>query len=188
MKETIDFKQKFLPEYDFFEFLDPESKVKLLIQEACRTVTEGKPGFLRAMKVQSILLEVIYMLLQSEQVEGNLYTVEHDEYITDFTSRVNGYMREHLAEKLSVKKLAQYMHVSEAQMFKRYKKETGLSPMKQLTLMRVDKAKSLVMQGIPLDYTAVQTGFYDAFHLSKTFKKFEGFSPREYIKNLSGQH
>ncbi len=186
MEEAGEFTHKFPLQYDFFEFLDPEDKVKSMMQEACKLASELSPGILRDMRSQSILLHVLYILLQSEHIQDNLYTVKQSSRETDFTSQINTYMRKRLAEKISVAEIARYMHASEIQIFKRYKKENGISPMKQLARMRIEKAKSLIVRGISLDYVAEQTGFYDAFHLTKTFKRLEGISPREYREKVAG--
>jgi AraC-like DNA-binding protein len=60
--------------------------------------------------------------------------------------------------------------------------ETGESPMMTLTRMRIHLAKTLLLQGHRLKLVADQTGFWDQYHLSKTFKQHEGISPREFCR------
>jgi len=46
----------------------------------------------------------------------------------------------------------------------------------------MDFAKSLLLKGEKLITIAEMTGFYDEYHLSKTFKKQTGLSPRTFKK------
>ena len=94
-------------------------------------------------------------------------------------------MDAHVSEKISIGEIARHMNVSEVQLFKRYKKENGHPPMKKFVAMKIELAKLLMMRGVPMDCIAEQTGFYDAFHLSRTFRKVIGISPREYRKKFA---
>jgi transcriptional regulator GlxA family with amidase domain len=62
-----------------------------------------------------------------------------------------------------------------------YKRQTGLSPMAMLRRMRVEAVKShLMRERLTLEQIANETGFADAFHLSRTFKEVTGVSPRQF--------
>lgn len=95
--------------------------------------------------------------------------------------RVEEYFRTHLAEHIDVPLLARQVHMAPSALIRRYRLETGVPPMTALARMRVQVAKSLLVQGQTMKAIAAQLGFCDAFHFSKVFKKLEGMSPSEYL-------
>jgi len=49
--------------------------------------------------------------------------------------------------------------------------------------IRIEAAKAMLLRGsMTLDQISAKTGFADAFHLSRTFKKHEGCSPRAFLQ------
>ena len=96
-------------------------------------------------------------------------------------------MSRHLTERVAVTDVARHVHVSASSLSHRYREETGVTPMGRLIRMRIDLARALIVKGQPLKIVAEETGFSDAFHLSKTFKRLEGVSPREFLRNMGGR-
>ncbi len=58
-----------------------------------------------------------------------------------------------------------------------------VSPTTYRNMIRVNKAKPLLLAGIGISEVAEKVGFYDSCHFSKTFKKFAGMSPGEFAKS-----
>lgn len=56
-----------------------------------------------------------------------------------------------------------------------------VTPSKYRNIVRINKAKQLLLSGLTIEETAAQVGFFDAFHFSKTFKSIVGITPKEYI-------
>jgi AraC-like DNA-binding protein len=99
-----------------------------------------------------------------------------------FAEKVDDYLREHSAERLTLAGIARHLHVSPSTLSHRYRQEAGRSPMKRLIEIRIGMAKGLLFRGYPLKTIAEQTGFSDMYHLSKTFKRQEGVSPRAFLR------
>jgi transcriptional regulator GlxA family with amidase domain len=59
--------------------------------------------------------------------------------------------------------------------------------MAALAALRIELAKSLLLRGLKIETVASQTGFFDAFHLSKTFKNHTGLSPSEFRREMLRQ-
>ncbi len=59
----------------------------------------------------------------------------------------------------------------------------GVTPSEYRRMVRINRAKQLLLSGLTIDETAAEVGFYDSFHFSKTFKKFTGVSPGEYARS-----
>src|SRR5699024_3009968 len=94
--------------------------------------------------------------------------------------RVIIYMENHLAEQLSLEKLASEAQISKYQLIRQFRDETGVTPWKFLIAKRVDRVKEFLEDGKPLSQTAVETGFYDQSHMTKIFREETGYTPKEY--------
>lgn len=172
----------------YARFLDPEEKLGQTIRR-CAEIGErlGDSGF---WETQSMLCEMLHLLLNSRQTAGETYTIpmETDIAATPLLSdEVDAFLKERIAEKITLKDIARHLHVSISLLSHRYKEETGFSPISALIKLRINYSKSLLLKGYPLKAIAKQLGFVDAFYFSKTFKHIEGISPREFLKNPGRQ-
>jgi len=147
-------------------------------------VNRGEEGFWEA---QSLLCRALQLILGTRHVEGATFTVEGGDTITPKQSLVREleqFLNAHLGDKLHLQTVADHLHVSKSKLSHTCKLQTGEGPMAMLIRLRIRHAKSLLMKGLSLKDIARQLGFSDAFHLSKTFKKLEGVSPRDFLKAL----
>jgi len=65
------------------------------------------------------------------------------------------------------------------------KYELGTSPNEYILQQRIKRAKELLKENQSIKEVAFATGFSDTNHLIKTFKTFEGITPKNYQRNLS---
>jgi AraC-like DNA-binding protein len=144
----------------------------------------GDEGYWRA---QAMFFDLIDLLHRSEPVGKGLRRIteslpEPEE--SEFVRSVHEYLARRLAEPVTLEKLAKHLHVSPSTLSHRYHRETGDAPIGKLIRMRIDLARALIIRGHPLQAVADSTGFSDAFHLSKTFKRIEGVSPRGFLQRM----
>lgn len=180
------------PRARYGRFLDPEGQLGKLIEEVARIgCREEEHGFWQA---QAVFCTLIDLLLDSKPVEKETRSVKGViptvSAASDLVLAANTYLDEHLSEIITLPALAQHLRVSVSTLSHRYGRETGESPMSRLIRMRINLAKALITKGQPLKIVAESTGFSDAFHLSKTFKRIEGLSPKAYLqslRNIAGQ-
>jgi transcriptional regulator GlxA family with amidase domain len=99
---------------------------------------------------------------------------------------VHEYLRAQCARPLRLDEVARHFNVSVSTLCHRYQAETGESPMSARLRMRIELAKNLLLKGQTLKAVALDTGFCDPYHLSKTFKQLAGLSPRQFIVSLAG--
>ncbi len=95
------------------------------------------------------------------------------------------YIRQHLAENLSVDKLSALACMSKATFFRVFKREFGLTPVEYIIRERLGEAKRLLRQ--PLANVAdvcLRAGFNNLSHFQSLFKKYEGVTPGAYKKQL----
>jgi AraC-like DNA-binding protein len=87
-------------------------------------------------------------------------------------------------ENLSVAELAKKCGMSPPYFSSLFKKTFGIPPQRYIIRAKINAAIPLLMNNCTLDEIAEQLGFHDAFHLSKTFKRVIGCSPRQYKKQM----
>ena len=91
------------------------------------------------------------------------------------------WLEAHLAEKVTVDRLAAYMGYSRARLFTLFRERTGLSPNDYLQRIRIRKAKELLTSGNDSARTvAAACGFSDSRYFSHVFKQLTGDTPLGY--------
>ena len=131
----------------------------------------------------AFFLSIIAHLLRAEKQENTLIiTSAHPG--GDIVTFAHQYMRKRLGNSLQLAEIAAAVGMSVSGFAHNYKRQTGISPMTMLRRMRVETVKShLLRERLTLEQIAIETGFADAFHLSRTFKNITGLSPRQFRRN-----
>lgn len=165
----------------YVRLLDPGQRLGHRLERLLEIgLTLGAAGFADA---QVVFWEIIALLNSStirDRETRILPAEEAPPAVSGFLHSVRAYLHEHLAERVTREGLAHHLKVSVSALAHRYHHETGEALMATRTRMRIHVAKSLLMKGCPLKLIAGQTGFYDEFHLSRTFKRIEGVSARDF--------
>lgn len=98
--------------------------------------------------------------------------------VSERVAEMTRYLREHFDEPVTRNTLAQRFHISPQHINHLFKTELGTSPTALLHLERVKQAFLLIQnERLSVKEAAERTGFCDAYHLSKVFKKMYGFPP-----------
>ncbi|MDF2723914.1 MAG: Transcriptional regulator containing domain, AraC family [Paenibacillus sp.] len=91
------------------------------------------------------------------------------------------YIEENAEQQISLKQVADYAALSQAQFCRRFQAASGLSPMQYLTGIRLRKAESLLLEtAFSIDQIAVECGYQNGFYFSRVFSKAHGISPSKY--------
>ena len=73
-----------------------------------------------------------------------------------------------------------------------FKREYGVSIVQYWMHWRIAKARTLLLDGLPPKYVAVDLGFVDEAHLSRVFRKHQGLPPGAWVslyrRNTRGPH
>ena len=69
------------------------------------------------------------------------------------------------------------MALSEAQLYRLFKKETDMTVKEYITLRRIAEAKKLLRMGCSVKEAGFNSGFNDYQNFIKAFKKVEGYPP-----------
>jgi AraC-like DNA-binding protein len=99
---------------------------------------------------------------------------------SDLVRTVRGFLQTHMVEAISLGALARHSRVSLSTLTHEYRRETGETPMQTLAQLRLNQVKGLLLRRRRLKEIAELTGFADAFHVSRFFKRLTGQSPRQF--------
>lgn len=94
--------------------------------------------------------------------------------------RVREYLQDHYGEDVTLNRLAEIADLSSYYLSRVFKAEVGISLKQYQAQVRIDRAKTLISQGIPLQQVAIDTGFVDQSHLTHHFKRFVQTTPGQY--------
>lgn len=67
---------------------------------------------------------------------------------------------------------------------KRFTAGLGISPLGYLQFLKMERAKTLLRDGMSVRQTGVEIGMPDPYHFSKQFKHIVGMSPTAYLKHV----
>jgi AraC-like DNA-binding protein/ligand-binding sensor protein len=101
--------------------------------------------------------------------------------------KARNFIREHQQEDLHVGAVAKQLNMSVFYFCKVFKKATGLTFTEYLAQVRVTKAKNLLQNPhARITEVAFEAGFQSITHFNRSFKKFEGKSPKQYRAVILG--
>jgi AraC-like DNA-binding protein len=91
------------------------------------------------------------------------------------------YIYSHIHYRITIKELAEYLHISESYLSKLFHSEMGISLSKYIQDLKIEKAKNLLQYS---DYSIVDIANYLSFssqsHFIQVFQKKTGFTPHRY--------
>ena len=91
-------------------------------------------------------------------------------------------MDAHLAEKITLKVIANQFSVSVSTVTQLFQKKSETTFHNFVTLRRMERARSLILQGLPLESVGRAIGYRDHSTFYRAFRQTFGISPREFRK------
>ena len=166
---------------------DPNGLILAKLHAAAVVGTEkGAAGFWEAQAILCSLLQLLRQLAPA--AEGENLTTSPVTSPDSFVKKVGAFLSGRVGGSVSLAEIAKAVHVSPSTLSHRYAAESGRSPLAAFHAMRLEIARALLMQGLKLDAVAGQTGFCDAYHLSKAFSRHFAMSPADYRRRISSGH
>ncbi len=96
-------------------------------------------------------------------------------------ARTQHYIEQHFSEKITADDLAKLGYMSVSSLNRKFKSETGKTPIEYLIDVRIEHSKALLRrQNIPITEIAVRCGFSSSSHFSSCFASHTGVTPSEY--------
>lgn len=92
-------------------------------------------------------------------------------------------IQKHAFHSFDLKEIAAELGLSPVRFTQKFKADLGVNPLQYLTSLRLDKAKSLLLETtLTLDQIAECIGYQNGFYLSRIFIKHMGMPPSAYRK------
>lgn len=92
------------------------------------------------------------------------------------------YIKEHIDRNISISELAAFMGYSESYFSNSFKKQTGYAPNRYINMLKIERAKELIMYtNYSITEIADRLGYESVHYFSKVFKHITGMSPTNYI-------
>ena len=160
---------------------DPDGVILEHLHAAARAGGErGDAGFWEAQAALCSLLQVLQRVEPQGRGADAAMVPNAGPAVSVFVKEVNSHLAGRLNGRATLAAIAASMNVSPSTLAHRYAAESGQSPLSAFRRMRLDVARSLIVRGLKLEAVAAQTGFCDAYHLSKAFTRQFTVSPAAY--------
>ena len=131
-----------------------------------------------------------YETIQSLK-EGIAFLIERLSNLTDGDSsqdavqRAVNFILSNLSSDISVKEVAEHVHLNPEYFSKLFKKEMKENVKNYILRIKVDAAKDMLENpNIPVSIISLELGYYNFSHFTQMFKKHEGITPTEYRKRI----
>ncbi|MEZ2350341.1 helix-turn-helix domain-containing protein [Caballeronia sp. RCC_10] len=92
------------------------------------------------------------------------------------------YIESNFDKTVSLAQLADLSALSISRFATVFREQFGLSPYKYLCELRVRRAQTLLLAGVPGSVVATEVGFFDQSHLARHFKRLCGMTPSAFIE------
>jgi AraC-like DNA-binding protein len=152
------------------------SRAEALFKQVEYVLEEGDPGSNYAAGGFFRLLLAEYARINDAMTArsgAGSYTLESME-------RAARWLMVQYSQQISIEAMARQLGYHRTHLSKLFKQHTGLSPMNFLLNIRMERAKSLLLQPLTVEQVASSVGYRDALYFSKQFRKYFGMSPTQY--------
>lgn len=148
-------------------------------QRPCGQSVPGSPEALAAyFRMQSFLYEVAAAYLM-----GARQRVDAKAALLTYADQVRQEMNAHCDKPFDIEMLARQSGASPQRFYRAFRRMTGLSPHKYLTVLRLTRSLGLLATGLgSVAEVAHAVGYTDELYFSRLFKRAMGISPRQYIQ------
>lgn len=121
------------------------------------------------------------------EVCRNIQT-KKEESTMDIIKEAKLYIEQNYQKDILLDDVAKMLHLSSYYFSKQFKKRTGYNFIEYLTYVRIEKAKSLLLNSLKsIKEICLEVGYSDANYFSRTFKKNVGVSPTEYREKMDSK-
>lgn len=100
----------------------------------------------------------------------------------ELLDRAMAWLEAHQSHRFTLEDMARQLYVSKSTLSQTFHLRLGVSVHRYLTQRRLISAKSLILEGIPLEEVGTRMGFSDYSSFYRAFRQEYGISPRQFRK------
>lgn len=103
----------------------------------------------------------------------------------NLVDKTKSYIRKHIKQDFGLDEIAEYLHVSRSYLVKYFKKYSGETVMEYVLKIKMEHVLSLMKKGVfSPEVLAAEVGYHDVRYFQRVFKKYTGYSIKEYDRLL----
>jgi len=149
-------------------FVDMSGRARVILEWLLDEQRDRSPT--RARVYDALFTTLLAHLLEAPRAERS-----------ELVRRTRAFFRQHLGEPLNLAATARYVHLSKFHFVRVYRGRTGHTPMADLRMLRLDRARELLLTtDLPLKAIAPQCGLGDEHALSRLFRRYLGAPPSRF--------
>jgi AraC-like DNA-binding protein len=127
---------------------------------------------------ETLLMEMFTGLMLRHALDKTQLRVSGQE--DNMVRQVREYVAAHCTEEISLECLSGLVNFSPYYLHRVFTAQVGIPLHTYQLLLRINRAKDLLLQGKSYAMTAVETGFVDQSHFSRRFKEVVGLTPGQW--------
>jgi len=133
------------------------------------------------------MIKLLEIFAKHLSLVANQIVLQEDEAEPPVIRRARAYILGHHADPIDLDKVAKSMHVSRFYFCKIFKKATGLTFTEYVGRVRVEKAKTLLLNPhLRISEISYNVGFQSLTHFNRLFRQIAGQSPTAFRASKSG--
>ncbi|GGA13241.1 hypothetical protein GCM10008018_67710 [Paenibacillus marchantiophytorum] len=157
-------------------------ELRALLAEMMLLHNKRPQGF--ALRIQSLLLNLTYLLVQNFRVTDQS-SEKLDNKHRERLLRITSYVKENYNRSINVQQLAQQEYLTVPYLSRFFKEYMGTSFTKYVNAVRLDKAvKDMILTNLSITQIAHDHGFPNLKSFNAVFKEFYRQTPGEYRKTI----
>lgn len=122
------------------------------------------------------------LAMHSGQTVSTVVTLSHEIARVVDTMRASQYH-----DNFSLAEMAAISRMPVETFRKRFTNELGVPPLAYVQFLKMERAKTLLRNGVSVRQAGVDVGMADPYHFSKQFKRVVGMSPTAYLKHVDNE-
>ncbi|HLS94013.1 AraC family transcriptional regulator [Sphingobacterium allocomposti] len=124
------------------------------------------------------------LMIRIMQMQGLLVLSESAERNSSIFTALRHYIKENIAEKLSIDQLSRQAGMSKSTLSRAFRERFNVSPMEFVIRERLAYAKKLLRATKSVKEACFSSGFSDVNYFIRLFKQREGVTPGQYIARI----
>lgn len=130
------------------------------------------------MEKENILIN-FFMQLFGNHIENSFSIIQEDTF-----TNISKYLEQKYFENITLEELSQKFGLNSFYIIRLFKTKINMTPHAYLLNIRINKAKKLLKNALPIAQTALECGFSDQSHFHRNFLKITASTPKQYQDNF----